>query len=57
MMYSITNDKELKEDNVESIDLLKNNDIVRKNLLFKEWFILNEKQFLLYKKIGKAFNW
>lgn len=54
MMYSITNNKEFKEDNVESIDLLKNNDIVRKHLLSKEWFILNEKQFLLYKKIGKA---
>lgn len=34
--------------------MLKDNDIVRKHLLSKEWFRLNEKQFLLYKKITKA---
>ena len=54
MIYALHNDKQFKEDKVISIEKLKDNDIERKHLISKEWFILNEKQFKLYKKITKA---
>lgn len=54
MIYALCNDEQLKEDKVTSIEKLKDNDIKRKHLLSKEWFILNEEQFKLYKKITKA---
>ena len=43
-----------KEDKVIKIESLKDNDIIRKHLLSTEWFVITEKQFLLYKKIAKA---
>lgn len=54
MIYALCNDEQFKEDKVTSIEKLKDNDIERKHLLSKEWFILNEEQFKLYKKITKA---
>lgn len=54
MIYSLHNDKLFKEDKVIKIESLKDNDIIRKHLLSTEWFVITEKQFLLYKKIAKA---
>ena len=54
MIYALCNDTQLKEDRVTSIEKLKDNDIERKHLLSKEWFMLSEKQFKLYKIISKA---
>lgn len=54
MIYALHNDKKFKEDKVTSIENLKDNDIERKHLISKEWFMLNEEQFKLYKKTTKA---
>ena len=54
MIYALCNDKQLKEAKVTSIEKLKDNDIERKHLLSKEWFMLSEKQFNLYKIVSKA---
>lgn len=54
MIYALHNDKQFKEDKVISIEKIKDIDIERKHLISKEWFMLNEEQFKLYKKITKA---
>lgn len=54
MIYALHNDKQFKEDKVTSIEKLTDNDIKRRHLISKEWFMINEEQFNLYKKITKA---
>ena len=50
MMYSLMNDKQLREDEVTDIDNLSANDLTRKRLLSPEWFDLKQANFDLYKR-------
>lgn len=54
MMYALMNDEAIKEDNIDNIDNLKENDLTRKRLLNLKWFDLEEKHFILYKLVYKV---
>ena len=51
MMYALTHDKTIKEDSIEDIEKIQENDLERKRLLSPQWFMINREQFVLYKKI------
>ena len=54
MMFALTHDRLISEDKIDDIEKIQENDLVRKHLLSPEWFMLNEKQFYLYKKVYKV---
>lgn len=51
IMYSLFNDAGMKEDEVSDFSRIKDNDLVTKRLLSKEWFEITEKDFKLYNLI------
>jgi hypothetical protein len=53
-MYALMNDAAIKEDKIADISHLSEYDITRKHLLSSMWFDLQEKHFVLYKKIYKV---
>ena len=53
-MYALMNDAAIKEDKIADISHLSEYDITRKHLLSTMWFDLQEKHFVLYKKIYKV---
>lgn len=54
MMYSLMNDKQIREDEVNDIDNLSANDLTRKRLLSFEWFDLTQTHFDLYKRVFRV---
>ncbi len=51
MIYAISNDETIKEDSVNDIKMIAENDLSTKRLISKEWFDVNESQFKLYRII------
>ena len=54
MMYAIFNDASIKEDAINDIELLEENNLKNKHFLSKEWFDLQLIHFELYKKVAEV---
>lgn len=54
MMHALMDDKLIKEDPVNDINRLSENNLSEKHLLSPDWFNLQQKHFILYKQIYKV---